>query len=342
MKLILSTVLALSISIGTNAVLPPGYEDDMWCPAGECKIYSIPFGDDYTGPSSSFYFCYNSDTEEVTDGVWTGSLTDVQQPKGWEKPELCSKEVYSECDYDHDCTPTLRTEMPSDDVEHSRGETCGCFADSVLHPFDQCQGETGDYCNDYSCKGRDPCKSQRGKCVIQDNGAGACTLHNKNRDYDDDWTAKPTKKPTKKPTRKPTPSPTDGGYTCGSSCSNDSDCFKGGFVQCGTCNKVHGTQGYNTCIDASIPSTPAPTPSSEQPMTSVPSSKPVNPTPSPVEPMTDMPIHMSMPMEDMFIEKRKRGYVRGAAKSKHDYYDGQYLKEEYVEFGRVGGVKAIA
>eukprot|EP00956_Cyclotella_meneghiniana_P035952 scaffold119840_cov22-Cyclotella_meneghiniana.AAC.1 len=95
-------------------------------------------------------------------------------------------------------------------------------------------------------------------------------------------------------------------------------------------------------MDASTPSTPAPTPSPEEPTTSVPSSKPVNPTPSPVEPMTDMPIHMSMPMEDMFNEKRKRGYVRGAVKSKHEYYDGQYLEEEYVEFGRVGGVKAIA
>lgn len=330
--------------MSTTAVLPPGYEDDMWCPAGECKIYSIPFGDDYSGPSSSFYFCYNSVTEEVTNGVWTGSLTDVQQPKGWEKPEMCSKEVYSECDYDHDCKPTLRTEMPSEDVEHSRGAICGCFADSAFHPFDQCQGETEEYCNDYSCVGRNPCKHKRGKCVIQENGAGACTLHTRRRDYDDDWTAKPTKKPTRKPTKKPTkkptrkptlhptPLPTDGGdgYSCGSSCSTDSDCFKGGFVQCGTCNKVFGTQGYNTCIDASTPSTSDPTPSPVEPVTSVPSSKPVNPTPSPVEPMTSvpsskpvnltpspvepmtaMPIHMSMPMEDMFNEKKKRGYVRG-------------------------------
>ena len=29
-------------------------------------------------------------------------------------------------------------------------------------------------------------------------------------------------------------------------------------------------------------------------------------------------------------------------KSEHEYYDGQYVEEEYVEFGRVGGVKAIA
>jgi len=47
------------------------------------------------------------------------------------------------------------------------------------------------------------------------------------------------------------------GNTCGRHCHKDSDCFKGGFVECGTCNKVHGTQGYHTCIDTS---TPAPTP----------------------------------------------------------------------------------
>ena len=47
-------------------------------------------------------------------------------------------------------------------------------------------------------------------------------------------------------------------------------------------------------------------------------------------------------MEDMFKDKKKRGYVRGAAKSKHEYYDCQFVDEEYVEFGRVGGVKAIA
>ena len=39
------------------------------------------------------------------------------------------------------------------------------------------------------------------------------------------------------------------GYTCAERCNNDSDCQKGGFVDCGTCNKVHGTEGYNTCIN---------------------------------------------------------------------------------------------
>ena len=49
------------------------------------------------------------------------------------------------------------------------------------------------------------------------------------------------------------------GNTCGKRCHKDSDCFKGGFVECGTCNKVQGTHGYNTCIDTSTPA-PAPTP----------------------------------------------------------------------------------
>ena len=39
------------------------------------------------------------------------------------------------------------------------------------------------------------------------------------------------------------------GYTCAMECNDDSDCYEGGLVVCGTCNKVHGTQGYNTCIN---------------------------------------------------------------------------------------------
>jgi len=48
-----------------------------------------------------------------------------------------------------------------------------------------------------------------------------------------------------------------GGNTCGSHCHEDSDCWQGGVIECGTCNKVHGTFGYNTCISDL---TPAPTP----------------------------------------------------------------------------------
>jgi hypothetical protein len=52
-----------------------------------------------------------------------------------------------------------------------------------------------------------------------------------------------------------------GGYSCGQHCHKDSDCWQGGFVTCGTCNQVHGTEGFHTCIDTTTPvTTPAPAP----------------------------------------------------------------------------------
>jgi hypothetical protein len=48
-----------------------------------------------------------------------------------------------------------------------------------------------------------------------------------------------------------------GSYSCGQRCRQDSDCRRGGLVECGTCNLIHGTEGYKTCISDS---TPAPSP----------------------------------------------------------------------------------
>jgi len=48
-----------------------------------------------------------------------------------------------------------------------------------------------------------------------------------------------------------------GSYSCGKHCHHDKDCWQGGVVECGTCNLIHGTEGYKTCISDS---TPAPTP----------------------------------------------------------------------------------
>ena len=45
--------------------------------------------------------------------------------------------------------------------------------------------------------------------------------------------------------------------SCGMHCHQDSDCWQGGVVECGTCNQIHGTEGYHTCISES---TPAPSP----------------------------------------------------------------------------------
>jgi hypothetical protein len=50
--------------------------------------------------------------------------------------------------------------------------------------------------------------------------------------------------------------------TCGAYCNNDSDCYQGGYVECGKCNLYQGTLGYKTCYNEqpeSEPPTPAPT-----------------------------------------------------------------------------------
>ena len=213
MKLLLSIVLAASLSI-TSAieVLPPGYEDEMWCPPDDCKIYSNPFGIS-GGPSSSFYFCYSNSTANVTDAVWTGNLTDVTEPADWQEPEDCSADVYSECDYDEDCILTVRTSIPVDVDLSPLGHICSCFADSVFHPFDQCEGRSGFLCLDddeVTCGGN-PCQNYYGECVIGDNGAGACVSSWKYLRTDDDDTTSnddvSTKRPTRRPTRKPSRKP---------------------------------------------------------------------------------------------------------------------------------------
>ena len=53
--------------------------------------------------------------------------------------------------------------------------------------------------------------------------------------------------------------PTSEGNTCGDKCKKDDDCFKGGFVECGYCNLVYGTQGYKTCMEKDEEKTPSPT-----------------------------------------------------------------------------------
>jgi len=71
-----ASLFSAIVSVATNAALPPGYEDDLWCPPDTCQIYTNPYG--YVGATSSFNLCYNPDTDEITKGVWTGSKTDVR------------------------------------------------------------------------------------------------------------------------------------------------------------------------------------------------------------------------------------------------------------------------
>ena len=54
----------LLLAAGANAVLPPGYEDDMWCPPDNCRFYTDPYG--FVGAESSFNRC-----KDLTSGKTT-------------------------------------------------------------------------------------------------------------------------------------------------------------------------------------------------------------------------------------------------------------------------------
>ena len=64
----------------------------MWCPPDYCRrIVDTEPG--MAGPASIFNECYNPETDDVVDEVWTGELTDVVAPDGWvENPADCPEE----------------------------------------------------------------------------------------------------------------------------------------------------------------------------------------------------------------------------------------------------------
>jgi hypothetical protein len=44
MKLLATTNLVIVIIGSASAALPPGYEDQIWCPKNTCEIYTNPYG----------------------------------------------------------------------------------------------------------------------------------------------------------------------------------------------------------------------------------------------------------------------------------------------------------
>lgn len=47
--------------------------------------------------------------------------------------------------------------------------------------------------------------------------------------------------------------------TCNKRCKKNSDCAKGGFVQCGKCGQYEGTRYYHRCYEETPEPTPSPT-----------------------------------------------------------------------------------
>ncbi|KAK1737221.1 hypothetical protein QTG54_012088 [Skeletonema marinoi] len=93
MKLISFAAASLFASV-SNSALPPGYEDELWCQPGNCEIYTNPYG--IVGARSTFEKCYDPETNVMSEGVWTGSETDVTVPDGFIQPQICTAEQYSQ------------------------------------------------------------------------------------------------------------------------------------------------------------------------------------------------------------------------------------------------------
>ena len=102
------------------AALPPGYEDEMWCPPGYCDR-SIQYNNGFVGPNSAFHECYNPADDSVVDETWTGSLTNVTVPEGW----LASPEACDEARLDDAGTmgPSGSTMAPSDELPDETMDT---------------------------------------------------------------------------------------------------------------------------------------------------------------------------------------------------------------------------
>lgn len=149
----------------------------------------------FTGPISLFEKCYNPSADEITDGVWTGSLTNVTAPDEWMMPERCTDEEYSppsvngttawvwvgQCKEDADCVPTLRSRVPTLS-DKSGVDMCECYANTVDSPFDECEGESDMTCPIAGCA-ENACARLEAVCEV-----GVCELKETTANIVDDTT----------------------------------------------------------------------------------------------------------------------------------------------------------
>jgi len=61
----------LALSFWGTAVLPPGYEDVAWCPAGSC-LRPVNNPDGFVGPRSAMVECWDPD-------AWYSPLDEVRE-----------------------------------------------------------------------------------------------------------------------------------------------------------------------------------------------------------------------------------------------------------------------
>mmetsp|Transcript_19766 Transcript_19766/g.30841 ORF Transcript_19766/g.30841 Transcript_19766/m.30841 type:complete len:206 (-) Transcript_19766:502-1119(-) len=176
MKLISFAVVFIFVSVA-KAALPPGYEDEHYCPPGNCEIYTNPYG--IVGAVSTFDKCYDPATNVMSEGVWTGTETDVAAPDGWIQPEMCTAAQYSQCEVDTQCNLLI-----------SPG--CSCYVSSSIHPYQACENKD---CDLSGCSGNE-CGGYVGVCQPGFNGRGNTCKIEETNDIDNTTAPVPTPAPS--------------------------------------------------------------------------------------------------------------------------------------------------
>lgn len=92
-------MLALRLSIPALAAgaLPPGYEDEAWCPPDHC-IRATPRPEGFAGPHSMFWECAHIETGEAAAAFWTGARVNAVPRPGWVKVKSFLDESFQTID----------------------------------------------------------------------------------------------------------------------------------------------------------------------------------------------------------------------------------------------------
>ena len=92
-------MLALSLALPALAAgaLPPGYEDEAWCPPGHC-IRATPRPEGFAGPQSMFWECAHIETGEAAAAFWTGARVNAVPRPGWVKVKSFLDESFQTID----------------------------------------------------------------------------------------------------------------------------------------------------------------------------------------------------------------------------------------------------
>lgn len=200
----LTSTCLFAIGHRVHAVLPPGYEDESWCPYDNCLLYANP--SNIVGPKSEFYTCYDEVTDATTAAVWTGSLTDIVPPDGYEQPLDCVMQTGEEetqinqldtvdaddvGDAENAITLPFNIISPNDAI--SPNDECAEFADcsECMSSEDgcywnlqdaSCSSNPSSSCSEDTCYGPSPvdaeatCPPSPIECFdLSDDGCGVCT-----------------------------------------------------------------------------------------------------------------------------------------------------------------------